>query len=115
MTLDVWKTKMRLEHVADITTPIEDIKVYDEFWTSRVVSMEVPDDSQKRKDDIRVAVHEAIFIYVAVMVANRAFKVYYGNAERQSPEQISSSGSKLRHEAVARLLFPQLEAYNFIT
>ena len=117
MTSDEFRTSQRLDHIVDIEEPVADIKLGDGFWVSRNVEIKVPLYSlykQAETDDMTAQTHEAIFIYVAVIVANRGFKVYYGNGERQAPEQVREHGAKLRNEEVARLLFPQLDAYAYV-
>lgn len=102
---------IHLDTVQNNTDWLDNIRSGDAFWTSRNVTITPHETTQTW--NLESVNHEAIYIYVAVIVNNKGFKVYYGDAERSDPESIRQHGAKLRNEDVGRLLFLKLQDFKF--
>jgi|GEM_PF-5760567 len=58
--------------------------------------------------------HEERIFYTASIQVDNKFRVYWAYGERNDVQSTARNGYKLRDERVARLLFPDLDAYEFI-
>lgn len=93
----------KIIEITQDTQIVTDLEMFDILWRYIFVNIKLFEMT-----------YEQPIIYGAYLWSNKKFKVYWADGNRYNPENITKQGSKLRSEAAARALFPQLKDFEFI-